>query len=152
MIVFFYGFWVIGVLLLVLDATGRFTISVVAARLLRLAGFAALSLPAVVPLLAVYTHSWQWSGVTFPTIAHAYGALSFVYVTGVLVETRRTRRWLSRIAYIGLLVLAAIPSFVLLPITGPFVGFAGLALARTSNTRPSGAARATLDGLPRGTN
>jgi len=128
-IVIFYGVWLLGLSLLLLDIVGRFVTSPRAARILRRFGLAAVSAPAVLPILAVYGRWWDWSGITFPAIAHGYAALGALFIVGVLVSHRAIGRWLARLAYAGLLALAAIPSFVLLPLAGPTVGLAGLALA-----------------------
>jgi hypothetical protein len=125
-----YGVWFLGLLLLLLDAGGHFRTSEPVARVSKLVGLAALSIPAVVPLLAVYGRWWEWSGWIFPAVAHAYSALAALFVAGVIVGRRNVGRRLARLAYIGLLALAAVPSFVLLPIAGPTVGLSGLAFAR----------------------
>ncbi|CAN5739259.1 hypothetical protein BH24CHL5_BH24CHL5_12500 [soil metagenome] len=132
MILVFYGLWLLGVVLLVLDISGRFRVPARRASVLKVIGLAALAIPALVPLAAVYGHWWEWSGVIFPIVAHAYPVLAGVYLVAIAVGKGMKMRLLSRVAYVGLLALAAIPSFVLLPIAGPTVGLAGLALARRS--------------------
>ena len=131
MIVLFYGVWLLGLVLLVLDLAGRFYTSTNTARLFRVMGLLAISVPAVIPLMAVYGRWWTWSGLTFPLIAHAYTVLAAVYVVGILVARGAVGRLIARLSFVGLLALAAIPSFVLLPLTGPTVGLAGFALARS---------------------
>lgn len=131
MIFIFYGLWFLGLVFLGVDLTGRFNTSIHAARALRVLGVVAVTVPAVVPLMAVYGRWWMWSGLTFPVIAHAYTALAVLYLVGLFVGRAALGRLLARCAYVGLLVLAAIPSFILLPIAGPTVGLAGLALARS---------------------
>src|SRR5688500_4861442 len=71
-----YAVWLLVVALLHLDVTGRVRAGHRTTLLLKVLGLAALAIPAFVPLAAVYGRWWEWSGSTFPTIAHAYTVLS----------------------------------------------------------------------------
>lgn len=133
-----YGLLVLGIALLVLDAMGRFRVARRSAGALRVVGLAALAIPALIPLAAVYGRWWEWSGPVFPVIAHAYTVLAAIYAVAIILAGGAGGRRLSRAAYACLLALAAVPSWALLPIAGPTVGLAGLALARSRMSNPEG--------------
>ena len=115
----FYGFLLIGLLLLVADLSGRLIVS--RERLLwwRWIGLAAAAGPGVAPLLY---------GATVVGVADlAFFAAIAAGVLGLAPAT--AARWLVRIGYLGLLIIGALPSWALIFLT-PFVALAGLALAQ----------------------
>ncbi len=115
----FYGFLLIGLLLLVADLSGRLIVS--RERLLwwRWIGLAAAAGPGVAPLLY---------GATVVGVADL--ACFAAIAAGVLgLASATAARWLVRIGYLGLLIIGALPSWALIFLT-PFVALAGLALAQ----------------------
>ena len=137
MILVFYGFLVIGLGLLILDVTGRLVVAPERARWWRWVGLAAAAGPGLGPLIAWITGqlivSWP-----FPLIAFGYVSLFLAFATGALdLAGTRTSVGLRRVAYAGLLLLAALPSFVLLMLT-PLVALPGLGLTRSGAGRAYG--------------
>jgi hypothetical protein len=116
----FYGFLLIGLLLLVADLSGRLIVSRERVLWWRWIGLAAAAGPGVAPLLY---------GATVVGVADL--ACFAAIAAGVLGLAPATAApWLRRVGYLGLLVIGALPSWALIVLT-PFVALAGLALART---------------------
>ncbi len=122
----FYGFLLIGLLLLVADLSGRLLVSQERVRWWRWIGLAAAAGPGVAPL--VY-------GATVVGVADlACFAAMAAGVLGLAPPT--VAPWFRRIGYGGLLVIGALPSWALISLT-PFVALAGLALARAREETPA---------------
>lgn len=116
-----YGVLLIGVFLLGLAITGSLRAGARAVWTMRLIGLIFAAIPGLYPIAAF----------TDNAVAMAHFVLFGAFAVSVVAShTLRAGVWLSRAIYFAWVVLAGIPSFVLLPITAPFVGLAGLALAR----------------------
>jgi hypothetical protein len=131
MIFVFYACLAVGVVLLVEDVRGRFTASPERVRWWARIGIAAAAGPGLAPLLAWLTGRLEvtWP---YPLIALGYLFSFLVFAVGVLgLAGDNASAPLRRAGYLGLLALAALPSFVLLVLT-PLVALAGVGLARPS--------------------
>lgn len=95
----------------------------------RAIGVIAAAGPGLAPILAVVTNRLTYEGLTFPAVAVAYLLAFLIFVTGVTGRAGEASLVLRRVGYAGLLVLGAIPSFVLLALT-PLIFIAGAGLAR----------------------
>lgn len=129
MIWLFYAFLLLGLVLLGLDVADRLRVAPERARWWRWIGIAAAAGPGLAPLLAWLTGqlSVSWP---FPLIALAYLAFFAAFAVGALGWLGvSVSLWLRRAGYLGLLILAALPSWVLLLLT-PLVAIAGLGLSR----------------------
>jgi hypothetical protein len=115
----FYGFLVLGLLLLVADMSGRLIVSRERVRWWRWIGLAAAAGPGIAPLLYGATVVGAANLVCFAAIAA--GVLGLASATAA--------PWFRRIGYVGLIAIGALPSWALIFLT-PFVALAGLALAR----------------------
>jgi hypothetical protein len=125
----FYAFLAVGVALLAQDLRGRFTAAPERIRWWRRIGVAAAAGPGLAPLLAWILGRLDvtWP---YPLIAFGYVIFFLAFAAGVLAgDSLRAGALLRRAGYVGLLALAALPSWVLLLLT-PLVALAGLALAR----------------------
>jgi hypothetical protein len=132
MIFVFYACLAVGAVLLVEDVRGRFTASPERVRWWARIGIVAAAGPGLAPLLAWLTGRLE---VTWPYPLIALGDLVFflVFVAGVLgLAGGHGSAPLRRAGYLGLLAVAALPSFVLLVLT-PLVALAGVALARPAS-------------------
>ena len=129
MVLVFYFFLAVAVTLVLMDATGQMRFRARTARRLRIIGVVAAAGPGLAPALALASGQLE-VGWPFPLIAMAYLGLFIAYAAAVA-------GWLSagggaglrRTVYTGLILLAALPSMVLLILT-PFVAIAGCGLAR----------------------
>jgi hypothetical protein len=138
--VIYYVNIAIGVVLLALDIRGVLRARGTRLVFLRLAGVAAAGVASLTPFIWWHGGSPLPRGSVFPLIAYAYLVLYAVFTAGSLLSSgSRPTRWAQRLAYAGLLVLSAIPSFVLLPLSAP-MAIAGAALVRPSEPagRPRG--------------
>lgn len=136
MILVFYGFLLLGLGLLLLDLTDRLRVAAERARWWRWIGIAGAAGPGLAPLIAAVTGrlvvTWP-----FPLIASTYLVLFVAFALGAFEWLGpRLSTWLRRGAYLGLLLLAALPSWVLLFLT-PMVAVAGLGLSRSQGLRPA---------------
>ena len=115
----FYGFLVVGLLLLVADLSGRLIVPRDRVRWWRWIGLAAAAGPGIAPLLYGATGVGVADLVCFA--AMAFGVLGHPPADAA----PRLRRG----GYAGLLLIGALPSWALIFLT-PLVALAGLALAR----------------------
>lgn len=101
------------------------------------AGSASLRPPAPAsPLLAWLVGSLGPVSWPYPLIAFTYLALFLAFAVGGLGWLgANVSLWLRRAGYLGLLLLAALPSWVLLFLT-PLVAIAGLGLGRPTSDPP----------------
>jgi hypothetical protein len=135
----FYLFLLLGLTLLAMDVTGGLRIAPKRARWWRRIGVVAAAGPGLAPMLGWLTGrlAVEWP---FPMIALAYLGLFVAFTAGVAgwpgarPDGEAGGLGLRRTAYLGLILLAALPSMVLLVLT-PFVAIAGLALARPARER-----------------
>jgi hypothetical protein len=128
-ILVFYACLAVGLALLVQDLRGRFAASPDRVRWWRRIGIVAAAGPGLGPCLAGLTGRLEvtWP---FPLIAIGYLIAFLIFTTGVLeLAGDRASARLRRVGYVGLLVLGALPSWVLL-VLAPAVLVAGVALAR----------------------
>jgi hypothetical protein len=122
-----YGCLVGGIVLLVAELRGRLTVPAGQLGRWRLLGVVAAAVPGIGPLLAWITGSLGVSW-PFPLVAIAYVVAFAVLALGVAGWTSSgSSRVLRRIGYLGLLVLGALPSFVLL-LLAPAILLAGATL------------------------
>lgn len=130
MILLFYFFLAVAVTLVLMDATGQMRFDARRARRLRVVGLVAAAGPGLAPALALVTGRLD-VGWPFPLIAVAYLGLFVAYVAAVAgwLSAGGGGAGLRRTIYTGLILLAALPSMVLL-VLAPFVAIAGCALAR----------------------
>jgi hypothetical protein len=136
MIAVFYAFIVGGAALLVLDLRGRLTVRS-RVGLWRAIGVIAAAGPGLAPILSIVTNRLGYDGLTFPLVAVAYLLAFLTFVAGVSARAGGASLVLRRVGYAGLLVLGAIPSFVLLLFT-PLIFIAGAGLVRQpSEVAPS---------------
>ena len=135
MFVVFYACLGLGAALLVADLAGRLVVAAPRLRLWQWVGIAAASAPGIAPLLA-----WQTGRLgdviwPFPLIAFTYAGAFVVFVVGVLrLAPPAASSRLRRAAYLVILLVAALPSWVLL-FLAPFVALAGAGLVQVN---PSG--------------
>ena len=147
MIFVFYACLAIGVVLLVEDLCGRLTASPERVRWWRRIGIAAAAGPGLAPLLAWLTGRLEVSW-PYPLIALGYLLFFLVFAAGALgLAGEHASPPLRRGGYLGLVVLAALPSWVLLALT-PLVALAGIALARPAAQHVVVAAGVDLDRAP----
>lgn len=129
MVIVFYACLVLGAALLLADMSGRLLVNARRLRLFQWIGIAAASGPGLGPLIAWLTGRLEASW-PFPLIAFTYAAAFVVFAIGILrlvPEPRST--WLRRGGYLVILLVAALPSWVLLYLA-PLVALAGVGLAR----------------------
>jgi hypothetical protein len=132
----FYGLLAGGAVLLALDLVGRLTVRS-RVGLWRAIGLIAAAGPGLAPILAVVTNRLTYSGLIFPAVAVAYLLAFLVFVAGVSGRAGGTSLVLRRVGYAGLLLLGALPSFVLLALTPLiFIAGAGLVRGRGAVARP----------------
>jgi hypothetical protein len=131
MIAVFYAFIAGGAVLLALDIAGRLTVRS-RVGLWRAIGVIAAAGPGIAPILSIVTNRLTYEGLTFPAVAVAYLAAFLLFVAGVSGRAGDTSLLLRRVGYVGLLVLGAIPSWVLLVLT-PLIFIAGAGLVRQSS-------------------
>lgn len=127
MIWILYGCLILGAGLLLASGTGRLTADPGRVRGLRALGLVAASGPGLGPLVLWVANPTAvvWP---YPVIAIAYVAMFVMLAVGVLsplADAPRTR--LRRVGYVGMLLLGALPSFVLL-LLAPAILLAGLTL------------------------
>jgi hypothetical protein len=122
----FYGFLIVGLLLLVADLSGRLVVPRERVRWWRWIGLAAAAGPGIAPLLYGATGVGVADLVCFATMA-----LGVLGLAPAAVATM-----LRRGGYVGLLVIGALPSWALISVT-PFVALAGIALARAPKELPA---------------
>lgn len=127
MIWLLYGCLVLGAVLLVADIAGRLHGPPERIRWWRAIGLLAAAGPGLAPMLG-----WLTGGLSvswpFPLIAAAYFAAFALLTAGVLgVRGQSGSAGLRRVGYLGLLVLGAIPSWVLL-FLAPAILLAGVSL------------------------
>lgn len=135
MLLVYYAFLIVGLLLLLADLTGRLRVSPKRVRWWRWIAVAAAAGPGLAPLL--WCSIYHACGGPFPLIQSAYLVAFGAFAVGALVPYRPESVVLRRAGYVGLLLLAALPSWVLLVLT-PFVALAGIGLAREAAPRSSG--------------
>lgn len=130
MVLVFYFFLAVAVTLVLMDATGQMRFRRPTARRLRQIGIIAAAGPGLAPALALATGRLE-VGWPFPLIAMAYLGLFVAYAAAVAgwLSASGGGSGLRRTIYTALILLAALPSAVLLILT-PFVAVAGCALAR----------------------
>ncbi len=130
MIFVFYALVLGGAVLLVLDVTGHLGAPPGRVWPWRRVGLVAAGGPGLAPLLLWITDrlavSWP-----YPAVAGGYFLAFLVFAAGVVdwKDRRPASIWLRRAGYLGLLALAAIPSWVLL-LLSPLVFGAGAGLVR----------------------
>lgn len=129
----FYAFLLVGLGLLAADLAGVLRVSARRLRWWRWIGLAAAAGPGLAPALAAATGRLVWSW-PFPLIAFGYGLAFAVFALGILLPQVGPGRLLRRSGYIGLLLLAALPSWVLIVLT-PLVAIAGVGLASSDGDR-----------------
>jgi len=123
MFLVYYAFLVVGLVLLLADLTGRLRVLPPRVRWWRWLGVAAAAGPGIAPIL------YWWIYGMSPLIAVAYLLAFGVFALGALLPHRPRSALLRRGGYVALLLLAALPSWVLIVLT-PFVAIAGIGLAR----------------------
>jgi hypothetical protein len=126
----FYVCLVLGAVLLVADLAGRFTGPPERVRLWRAIGVLAAAGPGLGPMLGWLTGrlSVSWP---YPLVAAAYFAAFVILATGVMGwRGRSASARLRRVGYLGLLVLGALPSWVLL-FLAPAIAVAGVSLIQS---------------------
>jgi len=126
MIYVFYGLLIVGVLMLIADLAGRFVAQPDRVRAWRAIGLLAAAVAGLGPLLPLVTLTWT---LPYPLIAGAYLVLFIAFLAGTLGAAGRLAISLQRAAYAGFLILGALPSWVLLPLSAA-VALAGIALVR----------------------
>ncbi len=129
----YYAFLLVGLGLLAADLAGVLRVSAGRLRWWRWIGLAAAAGPGLAPALAAATGRLVWSW-PFPLIAFGYGLAFAVFALGILLPQVGPGRWLRRSGYVGLLLLAALPSWVLIVLT-PLVAIAGAGLASSDGDR-----------------
>lgn len=126
----FYAFSALGLALLALDIAGRLTAATRGLLVRKGVGIAAAVITGLTPLLLWKTGRIE-VGPVFPFFAYAYVTALVVYLIGLLVRPdTAVSRWVSRIGYLLLLLLASLPSFVLIVLAAP------ASLAAFGLTRP----------------
>lgn len=134
MIFVFYGCLILGAALLVADLRGSFTVRADQVRAWHAIGVAAAAAPGLGPLLGWMTGSLGASW-PFPLIAGACVLAFALLAVGLGPWLARGRsRLVRRAGYVGLLVLGALPSFVLL-LFAPAILLAGAALVAPRPSR-----------------
>jgi hypothetical protein len=133
MIALFYAFIVGGAALLVLDLRGRLTVRS-RVGLWRAIGVIAAAGPGLAPITYAITERQGYVGLTFPLVAVAYLIAFLMFAIGAMDwhDRRRFSTPVRRTGYALLVVLAALPSFVLLFLSA-FVLLAGAGLVRQSS-------------------
>lgn len=127
MFILFYGWVIIGAVLLTVSVQGRLTVPAEQVSRWRVLGLVAAAGPGLAPFLAWLTGSLGASW-PFPIIAIGYVlafAILAIGVQGWLGDG--ASRSLRRVGYLALLVLGALPSWVLLVLT-PATLLAGASL------------------------
>ena len=116
----------IGAGLLIADLMDRFVAPAERASVLRTIGLVSAGVVTIAPVLTLFTMTWSWP---FPLIAATYVGLYIAFVAGTVAFRGRWGMTIQRLAYGGFLVIAALPSWMLLLLT-PAVALAGVALVR----------------------
>jgi hypothetical protein len=131
-----YGFLAVALGFLFLDVSGRLRVDQRRAWWWHRLGIVAAAGPGLGPIVSLVSGSLV-AAWPFPMIAAAYLGLFLAYAAGVSGwPGGAAGLGLRRSAYLGLILLAALPSMVLLLLT-PFVAIAGLGLARARVPMPS---------------
>jgi hypothetical protein len=131
-----YGSLAIGLVLLAADLGGRFRVSSDRLRELARIGLVGAAVVGVTPLLLLLGQTLPPGaglGASWPLAAFVLGylALALAFGVGVLGRAGDRSAQIRRAAYLGLLMIAAVPSSLLL--LTPFITLAGLALARRAS-------------------
>jgi len=136
-ILLFYALVLGGAALLVLDVTGHLGVPPGRVWPWRRVALVAAGGPGLAPLL-VWLTDRLGVGWPYPAVASGYFLAFLIFAAGVVDwrDRRRASIWLRRAGYLGLLALAAIPSWVLLVLT-PLVFVAGAGLVR-ARVEPEG--------------
>lgn len=130
MLPLFYAALLSGAGMLFADIAGRFRAEAPRVRWWRAIGGVAAAAVGLAPLILMIREPGAWSW-PYPVFVAGYAAAGALYVLGLLDAAGRRSVVARRAGYVALLLLGAVPSWVLI-FLAPAIGLAGIGLVQTT--------------------